>query len=310
MMELNQLQYFIQTARELHFARAAGKLGVTQPALSRGIQALEKELGTTLFRRTNKWHVALTAAGEAFLPEAEKTLRQLRYAENRARAAGEGSFGHLTVGAISSTLGKTAFIRTLAEMQRKYPEVTVEVIDSNSAELAQQMHERVLDLAFLRSSPELNGDEELICEKCYDDPLSVVLPRNHRLTNKKDLKVSDLALERFILVPMRTSPSFRNYVCGFCAARGGFTPRTANEISSSYAALRLVEAGMGITVVSATYAGLFKERLCCRQFSDFQPVLPVYAVYPDSGCSPPQKNFLELLKKNIARFPENGKSIR
>ena len=303
-MELTQLRYFILTAKELHFARAAAKLGVTQPSLSRGIQTLEKELGIVLFRRTNKWHVALTAAGEAFLPEAEKALRQLRYAENRAKAAGEGRFGRLTVGALSSTLGKTAFIDTLAEMNRKYPGVALEVIDSNSAELMVQMRERALDLAFMRSSPELSGDEELICEKCYDDPLAVVLPRSHRLARKRELRVADLAEERFILVPMRTSPAFRNYVCGFCAAKGGFTPLTSDEISSSYAALRLVEAGMGITVVSATYAGLFKERLCYRQFSDFHPMLPVYAVYTDAGGPPPLKNFLEILKRNVARSPE------
>lgn len=303
-MELTQLKYFITTAKELHFARAAAKLGVTQPSLSRGIQTLEKELDTQLFLRTNKWHVALTPAGEAFLPEAEKALRQLRYAENRARAAGEGKFGRLTVGALSSTLGKTAFIDTLAEMNRKYPGVALEVIDSNSADLTIQMRDRVLDLAFLRATPELQADEELVCEKIYDDPLAVVLPRTHRLAGKKDLKVADLAQERFILVPMRTSPAFRNYVCGFCAAKGGFEPLTTDEISSSYAALRLVEAGMGITIVSATYAGLFGERLCYRQFSDFHPVLPVCAVYADAGSSPPLKNFLELLKANAARTPE------
>ena len=132
----------------------------------------------------------------------------------------------------------------------------------------------------------------------------MVLPRTHRLAGKKDLKVADLAQERFILVPMRTSPAFRNYVCGFCAAKGGFEPLITDEISSSYAALRLVEAGMGITIVSATYAGLFGERLCYRQFSDFRPVLPVCAVYADAGSSPPLKNFLELLKANAARTPE------
>ena len=303
-MELNQLRYFILTAKELHFARAASKLGVTQPSLSRGIQTLERELGTLLFRRTNKWHVELTAAGEAFLPEAEKTMRQLRYAENRAREAGEGKFGRLIVGAISSTLGKTAFIDTLAEMGRLYPGVSIEVIDSNSAALTAMMRDRALDLAFLRSSPELNADDELVCEKCYDDLLAVVLPRTHRLAKKKELKVADLARERFILVPERTSPSFRNYICGFCSAQGGFAPRTGDDIGCSYAALRLVEAGMGITVVSATYAGLFGDRLCYRRLSDFQPLLPVYAVYADAGCPPPLKKFLALLKKNVARLPE------
>ena len=304
-MELTQLKYFIQTAQELHFAKAAAKLGVTQPSLSRGIQTLEKEPGTALFRRSNKWHVELTPAGAAFLPEAEKAMCQLHYAQIRAQAAGEGKFGRLTLGALASTLGKRAFIDSLAEMNRKYPGVNVEVIDSNSAGLTAQMRERALDLAFLRSSPELEADDELVCEKIYDDPLAVVLPRTHRLARKKDLTVADLAQERFILVPMRTSPSFRNYVSSFCAARGGFTPITSDEISCSYAALRLTEAGMGITIVSASYAGLFGERLCYRQFSDFHPTLPVYAVYADGNDSPPLKNFLALLKRNVARLPEN-----
>ena len=303
-MELTQLKYFILTAKELHFARAAAKLGVTQPSLSRGIQTLEKELGVILFQRTNRWHVALTPAGEAFLPEAEKALRQLRYAETRAKAAGEGKFGHLTIGAIASTLGKRAFVDTLAEMRREFPEVTVEVIDSNSAALTAQMRERAIDLAFLRSAPELDQDDELVCEKIYDDPLAVVFPKTHRLAKKKDLKVADLAQERFILVPMRTSPSFRNYICSFCSAHGGFMPLTADDISCSYAALRLVEAGMGITVVSATYAGLSPDRLCYRQFCDFRPSLPVYAVYSDAGSPPPLKKFLSMLKENVARLPE------
>ena len=78
----------------------------------------------------------------------------------------------------------------------------------------------------------------------------------------------------------------------------------SDEISSSYAALRLVEAGMGITIVSAAYAGMFGDRLCYRQFSDFQPVLPVYAVYSDSGCPAPLRKCLELFRKNAARSPE------
>ncbi len=303
-MELNQLRYFVLTAKELHFARAAEKLGVTQPSLSRGIQLLEKELGTALFHRANKWHVELTAAGCAFLPEAEKTLRQLKYAESRARAAGEGKFGRLIIGAIASMLGKTAFTNTLIKMQRTYPEVAMEVIDSNSTGLSEQMRERALDLALLRSSPELSADEELVCEKIYDDPLAVVLPRKHRLAKQKELRAADLATERFLLVPRRTSPEFRNYICSFCMKHGGFSPWIQDEISSSYAALRLVEAGMGITIVSATYAGLFSERLCYREFCDCRAALPIYAVYADSNASPPLKNFLSLLKNNLKHTPE------
>ena len=80
MITIQDLQFFIKTAKELHFAKAANLLGVPQPTLSRNIKELEKEIGCQLFSRTNKWHVSLTKAGEAFLPEAEKTLRQLQFA--------------------------------------------------------------------------------------------------------------------------------------------------------------------------------------------------------------------------------------
>ncbi len=299
-MELTQLQYFIQTAHEMHFARAASMLGVTQPTLSRGIQSLEKELGVMLFQRFNKWHVELTAAGKIFLPEAEKALRQLKYAEEKAIEASEGRCGKLTIGAISSTLANTAFIETLNKIRRKQPGLSVEIIDSKSNELAKLIQEKTLDIAFLRSSPELDEDEELHIKKIYDDQLSVALPLRHPLAKKKKLKVSDLTKEKFIMVPLRTSSTFRNYIYGFCASCGGFSPITSCEISSSYTALSLVEAEMGITIVSSAYERVFEKRVAFRQFSDFQAVLPIFAVYSADNYSAQLKTFLAFLEKELS----------
>ncbi len=300
-MEIAQIRYFIELARELHFARAAVRLGITQPPLSRSIQSLEKELGVPLLSRSNKWRVSLTAAGKAFLPEAERLLRQLRYAENLARGAGKGECGRLTIGAISSMLGNPVFIDTLGDMQKQFPKVTVEVIDSTSAGLTGQIRERTMDLALMRLSQELSNDDELVCEKLYDDNLAVVLPRTHRLAKKASFPVSALADERFILVPERTSAVFRNYIFRFCGTRGGFTPNVSKEISNSYTALRLTAAGLGITIVSAAYEGMFGNRLCYRRFSDFRPRLPMYAVHAADNASPALGFFMKLLKKRIGR---------
>jgi len=305
-MEINQIRYFIELARELHFARAAARIGITQPPLSRSIRSLEKELGVPLFSRSNKWKVTLTAAGKAFLPEAERLLRQLRYAENLAKAAGKGEYGRLTIGAISSMIGNPAFIDTLGDMQKQFPKVTVEVIDSNSAGLTGQIRERTMDLALMRLSEELSENDELICEKLFDDGLAVVLPRKHRLAEKAAFPVSALADERFILVPEKASAVFRNYIFRFCETQGGFTPNVSKEISNSYTALRLTAAGLGITIVSTAYEGMFGNRLCYRRFSDFQPRIPMFAVHTADNPAPPLATFLKLLKKRL-RNVKSGK---
>ncbi len=307
-METSLLRSFIEVARELHFARAAAKIGITQPSLSRNIQTLEKELGATLFSRSNKWRVSLTAAGKAFLPEAEKVIRQLAAAEELARAAGKGERGRLSIGAISSMLGNPAFIDALGEMERRFPGVTVEIIDSTSTGLTGQIRERTLDLALMRLADELFSENELLCEKLYDDTLAVVLPRHHRLAGLADFPVSALAGERFIMVPERTSAVFRSYIFRFCQARGGFTPKVSKEINNSYTALRLAAAGLGVTIVSSSYSGMFSDRLCYRNFRDFRPRLPVYAVRSADNAAPALINFLALLKCRLNR-PQTPESV-
>ncbi len=298
-MLFNQLRYFITTAQELHFARAAEKLGITQPALSRGIKNLEKTLDLKLFTRENKWHVELTPGGKAFLPEAQKCLYQLQYARNMAVSAGDGRSGKLTIGAISSFLGNPAFISTLTDMKKYYPDVAVEVIDSNSADLTKQIRERSIDLALMRVTPADTMDDGVECELLFNDRLLVALSHRHKLAKKSELNVSELAGENFIMVPARTAPDFRNFICNFCVTHGGFYPVITDEISSSYTALCLVEAGLGITVVSSTYGVLFGDRLRFCQFKELDFSLPVYAVRAD-GTPPPQlQNFMKLLKKNL-----------
>lgn len=293
-MNLTYLKYFVTTAKELHFARAAEVLGITQPPLSRGIQKLEEELGAQLFARTNKWKVSLTASGRAFLPEAERLLRQAEYAANLARSVSQGESGRLTIGAISSMIGHPAFIDTLANMQKHYPQAVVEIVDSTSGMLEVQIREHSIDLALMRL-PENFRDDELVSRKLYDDRLSLVLSKRHRLARKNSLNVAALADEPFILVPEKVSGVFRNYIRNFCRIRGGFEPRISQEISNSYTALRLTAAGVGITMVSSAYDGMFGDRLCYRNLSDFQPVLPMYAVHSAENVNPLAETFLRML---------------
>lgn len=298
-MELVQIRYFVETAHQMHFASAAQDLGITQPALSSGIHTLEKELGYKLFDCSNKRKIFLTPAGEAFLEDAEKLLNDLRNAKRRAKDAAQGKAGHLTIGALSSVLGRTEVLDTLVEMQKLYPDVTLEIIEDTSAGLSARIKEHTLDLVFTRFEQDVFNNDELLCKQIYLDELFVVFRNDHPLANKKNLSIDDLKDERIIMVPERTSSAMRTYVRQLCVTKGNFTPKVSDESSSSYTALRLVEAGMGITFVSTSYRGMFSEHLVYRKFDAMQMGIPIFAVTSKDRKSPIRDTFLALLRKKL-----------
>lgn len=301
-MELRHLRYFVALAEELHFAKAAEKLKVTQPALSRQIAALEAELGVVLFSRTNKWKIALTEAGRAFLGEAEKILESTERAVNLARSAKQGGCGHLAIGAISSTIENPAFVKSLHQMRVRFPELVMEIVDATSAGLPEQVRQHNLDIAFLRFMPDISYDDTLICEHLWNDKLVIALPAEHRLASAEDFPAAALKKESFIMVPERTSSSLRSYLDGFFREQGSFVPRVDMEIYNTYTALRMVAGGLGVAVVSESYRGLFAEKVCYREFAGSTPEIPLYVIRTADNVSRSAELFLSMLKNN-AKFP-------
>lgn len=293
-MEYSHLLSFLAVAEELHFAKAAERLKISQPQLSRRIRALEESVNTRLFSRSNKWNVELTAAGRVFLPEVKNLLFTMEKARNSVRSAGEGKTGTLSVGAISSMLGQDRFIEALQKMRSRYPGVRIHVTDSTSARLCELLADRSVDLALMR--PLMGNEDGAFCEKLlFHDKLLLAMSRKHPLAKKESFPVSALSGERFILVPERNAKVYRNYITAFCHKYGGFLPDVRHEISSSYTALRLASAGLGVTIVSESYEGTFGDNLSYRRFSDFEPVLPIVASYLPENDSPVLRNFLHLL---------------
>ena len=298
-MELRHLRYFVEAAKELHFARAAGNLKITQPALSRQIAALEKELGAELFSRSNKWKIELTPVGVVFLAEAEKILREAERAENLARTAQLGGFGKLSIGAISSTIGNPVFTAALQEMRVRFPKLTIEVVDATSRGLPEQVRQHVLDIAFLRSIPTLSTDDTLLYEHLWDDRLVAALPAGNPLSGEKRLPARALADESFILVPERTSGSMRQSLAQFFRTRGGFSPRVDFEIYNTYTALRMVAAGLGVSVVAESYIGTFSDQICYRYFSEESPEIPLLVIRAADNSSKTAGIFLSVLKRKM-----------
>ena len=296
-MELRQLRYFIATAQELHFARAAEKLKLTQPALSRQISALEKELDLKLFNRSNKWKISLTEAGNMFLLEAQKILRASDRAVNLAKSATRGGYGKLSIGAISSTIESPEFSAALHEMRQRYPNMLLEVFDATSGGLPDQVRQHTLDIAFLRPQQSLINDESLIYETLWNDKLVAALPIDHPLARQVQFSPGVLAHESFIMVPEKTSSSQWQYLNNFFRQYGDFSPKVDMEIYNAYTALRMVAAHLGVAVVAESYMGHFTDKICYRFFTGKSPEVPLCVIRSSEHTSKSAGIFLNLLKK-------------
>lgn len=296
-MELRQLKYFIEIARELHFARAAENLKLTQPALSRQIAALERELGVELFDRSNKWKIELTEGGSRFLLEAEKILQAADRAANLVKRAAKGGYGKLSIGAISSTIESPEFSLALREMRQRCPELLLEVVDATSGGLPELVRQHTLDIAFLRPLPELAGDDTLLYEHLWLDKLVAAIPHDHPLVHQVQFLPGVLANESFIMVPEKTSTSQRHYLNNFFRTYGDFTPQVGMEIYSTYTALRMVAAHLGVAVVAESYMGHFPDRICYRFFTGQPPEMPLCVIRSAEHVSKSAELFLKIIKK-------------
>src|SRR4051794_12038492 len=198
-MDFKQLRTFVTLANTLHFGVAAERLRIAQPHVSRRIKQLEGELEVSLFHRDRK-NVRLTHAGEAFLPEALKLLKQSDVARRRAISASQGKMGKLTVGLITAALyGPLPGI--LAEFHRQLPDISLNFVDNiaPSEALLRTLEEGTTDVVFVHPPVRLVGDFERTI--IVQEPLVAVLPTGHRLANRERIDLLELADDPWVMFP-------------------------------------------------------------------------------------------------------------
>src|SRR5262245_37927652 len=196
MLDLRQLRYFAILAEELNFGRAAERIGIAQPPLSKQIAAMERQLGVVLFRRTKR-KVALSEAGLALLPAARRILADLAQAEATAQQAARGEAGNLRIG----YTGVTVFARMLSDLIRRYrrqfPGVTVSLLELHTVEQLAALVDGRIDLGFVRL-PLVDADERIAVRELYAEPLIAALPADHPAARRARVPLSALASEPFI----------------------------------------------------------------------------------------------------------------
>lgn len=242
-MNFKQMTYFVAVAEELHFGRAAERLDMAQPPLSRQIKQIEEELEAMLFNR-GRSAITLTQAGERLLERSKSILAQLDDTKLEIRRIGQGAEGRLRIGFVgSATYGILPNI--IKSFRAAYPSVNMNLIPLNNAQLHRQLVSRMIDIAFAR--PALS-DSEFAMKKLVDEDLILALPDTMDTGSRRIADLSRLATHNLILYPEYPRPSYADTVLKACQNAGFKVPNRVFTMDLQ-TALSLVAIGEGVCVV-------------------------------------------------------------
>lgn len=257
-IELRHMRYFVAVAEELHFGRAARRLHLSQPPLSQQIRKLEAILGHSLFMRTSR-AVKMTSAGEVFLDRARRTLRKVEEDVEETRRAARGEVGFLKVGFIGSGM-LTALPAMLGRYRKQHPSVNLALSEYYSAGVLRALQDGTIDVGFLRDGGAAEGIETATL---FSEPFFAVLPAKHHLASRRTLSAAALRDEPFVLFTSAAGRLAYEKTVSLCQSHG-FRPHVVQEAPQWLTILRLVGAGLGVTIAPACVQRIGATDVVCR----------------------------------------------
>jgi DNA-binding transcriptional LysR family regulator len=294
-MDLRHLRYFVATAEELHFGRAAERLHIAQPALSIQIKALEEMLGVQLLNRTNRV-VTLTEAGRLFLKEARRTLEQAQHAAVVARRAGRGEIGRIEIGYSADVSYFGVLSKTLREYRRQVPDVDLGLHELHpSSQIAQLLENRIQIgvLASFIGTPAWKLPGELDAIRLMEWPIRLALPVDHPLAQRTRIPREALADEPFILYIGSDDELDRSFVQLVL----GFAPRVAYEAQSGFSLVSLVGAGLGVAIVPSSVVSIsVGEQVVYRPIAGNSIQFGTEVVFRRDADDPAVAKFLQMVR--------------
>jgi DNA-binding transcriptional LysR family regulator len=303
-MELRHLRYFIAVAEEGHITRAAERLGMQQPPLSRQIKAIERELGVQLFRRRPRG-VELTAPGRSLLNEARAILSQLDRAFETTRRTARGEQGRICVGVTPTSPFHPFVPRAIRAFRESHPLVTVTLEEWQSNELVEHLRDERIDVAFIRTLPA--DSSGLSIDALLEEELVVVLPAIHSLAQSGGggdvaLSLKALARETFLIQGGRAGLSLYADTVAACHS-AGFNPRIGQEAPRLASTLNLVAVGLGISVVPASLQRVQMDGVVYRRLkSPIKLGAPLILAWRRNDPSAVVRRYVDLVKRLAKGF--------
>lgn len=289
-MELRHLRYFVGVAEELSFTKAAQKLHVAQPSLSRQIRQLEDETGVSLLVRSRQG-VQLTGAGQTFLVEARSLLEKSEHAIRAAQMAEQNQVQPFNVGFVWG-LFHSLVPPILEQLRLKFPQSPINLLDLHAPQQAKDLQDGTLDAAFigLAYEPDAAG---LVKQKVMDCRFSVVLPQNHPAARKSKVPLSMLAQDFFFSISDKSYPGASRFIASACE-NAGFRPKILQAAERGFTILGLVASNRGVAILPEPLKALPHPGLVFRPLQDF-PQADLFLAWNKTNRSPILKGLLELI---------------
>ncbi|WPP46358.1 LysR substrate-binding domain-containing protein [Pseudomonas sp. AN-1] len=301
-MDLRHLRYFIAVAEEQNIGRAAARLHISQPPLTRQIQQLEEELGVLLFTRTPRG-MELTGAGEMLLEEARNIRALVEQATERTQRAGQGKLGRLDIGIFGSAILDT-IPKLLTAFRTAYPEVRVVLHTMNKQEQIEALRQRRIGVGFNRIITPL---ADIASELVTQESLLLAVHERHPLARLAVVPFTALAEHPLVLFPSGSRPSFVDRVIGLCQ-QAGFVPQVAQEVGDAVTAVALVSSGFGVSLVSASTAALTLPGVVYRPLAGLpaDARVDLSCIFRSDDHSPILAAFLEVVREFRSRhYPDS-----
>lgn len=290
-MEMRQLRYFSVLADELHFHRAAERLRIAQPALSRQIKQLENELDVVLFRRTRR-RVEITESGKLFLERIRRMLADLDSAVTEARNLQRGVPGRLTFSFVQSA-SYILLPAILKVFRLKFPDVELNLLDLSTAQQLDALSRDQIDVALLHP---WKHDPLIVYRPLLTEPFVVACPESHPLAGKRNISLKSFANDRFIMHARWLGPTVSGMynVTAELLRNAGVEPRIAAEVPAQmHAALGLVNAGFGVALVPRSLMQMPIEGISYATIREDKPSNEVGLAWRQGNTNPTRAAFIE-----------------
>lgn len=288
-MELRHLRYFLSLANELHFGRAANKLFIVQPALSKQIQELEKELGVRLFERSKR-KVNLTSAGAYFRDEAQRILAQLEEVRNHLPMIERGEQGEIRLAYVGSCI-HTFLPEILVALNQSYPAVQTHLSEMTTASQLEALQKGLLDVAFVRNPPfDPRWDNRLM----YRETFSLVLPADHPIDAHNFNGLQEFMQEKFILTTRQDGAAYHHQQLSICED-AGFFPNIVHETVHGHTVLQLIEKKLGISFLPTSFSKVTTAAVKFIELKDIPQQAEITALWERENPNPVLRIFLGLL---------------
>ncbi|HCK29689.1 MAG TPA: LysR family transcriptional regulator [Acinetobacter ursingii] len=299
MIDIHKLNAFVAVVEESNISKAAVRLHMQQPPLTRLMQSLEQELDTQLLKRLPRG-VEATEAGKALYQEAITILAHAQSIPRRVQNIAQGKEGQLNVG-FTHSVGLHPFLPTVLRAFRdQFPQVSIYLEEESSSALIDAVINEKLDIVFLRKPAPMQ--RKLHSQHILNEPLMVALPNNHCLAQTDGvIQLSDLEPYEFVLYRRLGGQDLFDNIMASCY-QAGFSPHVVQEAPRLTSSLNLIAAGIGLSIVPASIQDFWNKQIIYKVLEAKKPcIAPIYAIYRADQMNIRVQHILSLLQASYGK---------